>query len=129
MAGRTAFGAGFLAFFFVLLVGGAEDVFATWLDTSVQQVVWVLRISCIIVPPIVAAATYLICKELQAEHGSGKRKTPNIVTRTADGEYVAVPAPRYGEDVGHELDPTPVPTYIEPEPEEVRESGVRTVER
>ena len=51
------------------------------------------------------------------------------MTRTAEGEYIATPSPAYSEDGDHELDPTPVPTYIAPEPEEAPESGVRTVDR
>jgi ubiquinol-cytochrome c reductase cytochrome b subunit len=126
---RTAVGVMTLTFMAMIFIASSTDVLANFFHVSLNTVLVAMRILVILIPAISYPLTYKICKELQAEHGSGKRKTPNIVTRTAEGEYVAVPAPRYGEDVGHELDPTPVPTYIEPEPEEVRESGVRTVER
>ncbi len=126
---RTAVGATTLAFMAMLFIASSTDVLANFFHVSLNTVLLAMRILVIAVPIIAYPLTYKICKELQAEHGAGKRKTHNIVTRTPEGEYVAVPAPAYSEDVGHELDPTPVPTYIEPEPEEVRESGVRTVER
>jgi hypothetical protein len=113
----------------MIFIASSTDVLANFFHVSLNTVLVAMRILVIVIPAISYPLTYKICKELQAEHGAGKRKTPNIVTRTAEGEYVAVPAPRYSEDLGHELDPTPVPTFIEPEPEEVRESGVRTVER
>ena len=52
-----------------------------------------------------------------------------MVTRTDEGEYVATPTPRYVDDVPRELEPEPVPTFIDEEPEEPGESGVRTVDR
>jgi hypothetical protein len=61
--------------------------------------------------------------------GGGKRKTTNVVTRTAEGEYVATPAPVYVDDAHSELDATPVPDFIHEEPEQASESGVRRAER
>lgn len=65
----------------------------------------------------------------------GKRKRANVVTRTEEGEYVAIPsAPRPG-DAHEELDATPVPTFIIEEAaavleEEVAsEGGVKVAER
>ena len=69
----------------------------------------------------------------------GKRKIPNVVTRTEEGEYVATPsAPRPG-DAHVELDATPVPTFIvegpAPESDEADlvnaevDEGVRTASR
>jgi hypothetical protein len=88
-----------------------------------------MRILVIASPIVAYPIAYKICKELQGIRGGGKRKTPNLVTRTEEGEYVATPTPRYAEDVPHELTPEPVPTYIESEPDEPVESGVRTVDR
>jgi hypothetical protein len=45
------------------------------------------------------------------------------------GEYTATPTPAYYADEEHELVATPIPTFIDEEPETPRESGVRTVER
>ena len=44
--------------------------------------------------------------------GAGKRKTTNVVTRTAEGEYVATASPRYVDDVPSHLAPIPVPKFI-----------------
>jgi len=73
--------------------------------------------------------TYKICLELQGFKRGGKRKTPNVVTRSVEGEYIATPAPAYHADEEHELTPMPLPTFIDEEPETPRDSGVRTVER
>jgi hypothetical protein len=73
--------------------------------------------------------TYYVCLELQKQDNPSKRKTTNIVTRTPEGEYIATPAPAYAEDVHHELDAMPVPTFLEPVPVATDGTGVRTVER
>ncbi len=126
---RTAAGVTTLAFMAMLFIASSTDVMANFFHVSLNTVLIAMRVLIIAVPIIAYPLTYKICKELQGVHGAGKRKTHNIVTRTAEGEYVAVPSPAYSEDSDHELDPTPVPTYIEPEPDEVPESGVRTVDR
>ena len=69
-------------------------------------------------------------KELQGVKRAGKRKTPNVVSRSDEGEYVATPTPTYSDDVEHGHGAIPVPTFIEDETEETTsQSGVRTVER
>jgi hypothetical protein len=73
--------------------------------------------------------TYKICKELQGFHGAGKRKTTNVVTRTADGEYVAVPAPVYVDDHHAELEPQAIPTFVLEDEADVVAPGVRRAER
>jgi len=82
--------------------------------------------------------THKICQELQASQGAGKRKRANVVTRTPDGEYLSAPAePRPGDE--HvDLEPEPVPDFLE-DPVVVRErkellspvsfTGVRNVVR
>ena len=64
---------------------------------------------------------------LEALPGVG-RKTANVVTLSAQGEYEATPAPVYVDDAGHHLAPVEVPTFIA-EPESSNGSGVRTVDR
>jgi ubiquinol-cytochrome c reductase cytochrome b subunit len=126
---RTAAGVAVLVLLSMLHIASSTDVIANFFHLSLNQVLWGLRILVVILPIVAYPLTYKICKELQGVRGAGKRKTPNIVSRTAEGEYVATPTPAYGEDVGHELEATPVPAYIEDEPEEPLESGVRTVDR
>ncbi len=60
--GRAAIGAGFVTFLSVLLVAGGNDVFATvWgLDLLVFQ--RALQVLVIVLPPIVALFTYLVCR-------------------------------------------------------------------
>ena len=126
---RTAAGVATLTFMAMLFIASSTDVMANFFHVSLNTVLIAMRILVIVIPIISFPLTYKICKELQGFQHGGKRKTHNIVIRTAEGEYVAMPSPSYSEDTGHELDPTPVPTFIEPEPEEEHESGVRIVER
>ena len=60
--GRAAIGAGFVTFLSLLLVAGGNDVFATvWgLDLLVFQ--RALQVLVIVLPPIVALFTYLVCR-------------------------------------------------------------------
>jgi ubiquinol-cytochrome c reductase cytochrome b subunit len=126
---RTAAGVAVLALLGMLHIASSTDVIANFFHLSLNQVLWAMRFLVLISPFVAYPLTYKICKEMQGFHGGGKRKTHNIVTRTAEGEYIATSTPAYGEDAGHELEATPVPTFIESVPEEPAESGVRTVER
>jgi ubiquinol-cytochrome c reductase cytochrome b subunit len=58
--GRTALGAGFVTFLTVLLLGGADDVFANVWGLDVVNVVSVLRAMVIVAPPVVAMVTYVV---------------------------------------------------------------------
>ena len=119
--GRTAFGAAFLAVFVVLLLGGSEDIIAVAFNTSVQAVVWSLRIGFFVIPPIVATVAYWLCKELQAVPSAGKRPVGNVIVRGVDGGYSATPLQLHPREAEHhdELEPAPVGhvTVAEPEPE------------
>jgi hypothetical protein len=83
----------------------------------------------VIVPILAFPITYRICHEIQALHGGGRRKTPNVVARSAEGEYTATRSPRYVDDVPSHLAATVVPTYIHEESDESGDSGVRVVDR
>jgi ubiquinol-cytochrome c reductase cytochrome b subunit len=126
---RTAAGVAVLVFISMLFIASSTDLIANFFHLSLNYVLWAMRILVIVTPLIAYPVTYKICKELQGVKGGGKRKTPNVVTRTVEGEYLATPTPSYSEDVTEELHPTPVPTYIEAEPIVPVESGVRTVDR
>jgi ubiquinol-cytochrome c reductase cytochrome b subunit len=126
---RTAAGAAVLVLIAMLQIASATDVIANFFHLSLNSVLWAMRILVIVTPLIAYPLTYKICLELQGVKRGGKRKTPNVVTRSVEGEYIATPTPTYSEDGEHELHPTPVPTFIEEETPTVRESGVRTVER
>lgn len=126
---RTAAGTAVLALVAMLFIASSTDVVANFFHVSLNTVLWAMRVLVILSPFVAYPITYKICKEMQGVEGAGKRKTPNIVVRTVEGEYVAEPTPAYPEDVHDELEPAPVPRYIEPEPEESVEPGVRTVDR
>jgi ubiquinol-cytochrome c reductase cytochrome b subunit len=126
---RTAAGAAVLVLIAMLQIASATDVIANFFHLSLNTVLWAMRVLVIVTPLIAYPLTYKICLELQGIKRGGKRKTPNVVTRSVEGEYIATPTPTYSEDEEHELHPTPVPTFIEEETPTPRESGVRTVER
>jgi ubiquinol-cytochrome c reductase cytochrome b subunit len=125
---HTAVGVATLAFLGMLFIASSTDVIANFFRLPLNEVLWAMRILVIITPFIAYPIAWKICKEVQAVHGGGKRKTANVVTRTAEGEYVATPAPRYVDDEHQELDATPVPRFIE-EGDESDSSGVRVADR
>jgi len=127
---RTAAGVAVLAFITTLFFASSTDVIANFFHVSLEEVLVIMRVLVFVTPLIAYPVTYKICKELQGVHGSGKRKTPNAVTRTHEGEYVATPTPVYVDDVHHDLEPAEVPRFIAPEARESEEaSGTRVVER
>jgi hypothetical protein len=81
--------------------------------------------------------TYQLCREMQGVHGIGKRKRAVVVSRSARGEYSTVPAALRPDDEQAELDPEPVPEFIDIEPlgnggnglPEASPTGVRQVTR
>ena len=127
---RTAIGAAMLSFLFMLFVASATDVLAKFFDVSLNEVLVAMRILVAISPFIGYVVAYFICKELQGVEDAGRRKVPHIVTRTASGEYISVPAPRRADDIHHELDAIAVPRYIVAlPPDETPTNGVRQVDR
>jgi ubiquinol-cytochrome c reductase cytochrome b subunit len=135
---RTAAGAAMLGLLFTIFVASSTDVLANFFKISLNTVLISMRVLIFVVPVIAYVVTYQICKELQAAPGSGKRKVPNVVMLTAQGEYVAIPTPRNPSDLHRELAPERVPELIEspsraaPGPEDPLDFGtssVRTVKR
>ena len=111
----------------MLFIASSTDVIANFLHVSLNIVLWAMRILCVVMPFLAYPVTYKICREMQAFGGAGKRKTPNVVTRTPEGEYLATAAPTYVDDDHHELEA--LPTFVQ-EPEVVAaEEGVRRVPR
>jgi ubiquinol-cytochrome c reductase cytochrome b subunit len=60
---RTALAAGFVTFLSVLLVAGGNDVFAVRYGWSQPTLLLVLQILVIVLPPLVAAATFVLVRE------------------------------------------------------------------
>jgi ubiquinol-cytochrome c reductase cytochrome b subunit len=63
---RTAIGVASLAFYLVLLGAAAGDVVSTRFGLSVNTVIWLFRVACLVVPVVAAVLTYQICNELRA---------------------------------------------------------------
>ena len=101
---------------------------ANYFRLSLNDVLWAMRILVVVIPVLTYPVTLAICREMSRVSGAGKRKTANVVTLSAQGEYEATPAPVYVDDAGHHLAPVEVPTFIA-EPESSNGSGVRTVDR
>ena len=125
---RTAIGATLLSYLFMLFIASSTDVIANYFRLSLNDVLWAMRILVVVIPVLTYPVTLAICREMSRVSGAGKRKTANVVTLTAQGEYEATPAPAYVDDAGHELAPVEVPTFIA-EPASSNGSGVRTVDR
>ncbi len=68
--GRVAFGAGAFAFYLVLFVAGSQDIFASWMNLTVESMVFVERTCLFVLPPIVGAVAWKWAKDLQKIEGS-----------------------------------------------------------
>lgn len=92
---RTGFGVAWLSFYFILLAGGGNDLFATHLHLSINSFTWVIRFAMFAVPVSAFFITRRICLGLQRRdkdkilHG---RETGTI-RRLPHGEYVEVHEP------------------------------------
>ena len=133
---RTAAGAAMIALIFTVFAASSTDVLANYFHLSLNAVLWFFRIAVVVVPIIASVVTWKICVEMQEVPGAVKRKRAMVVSRTAEGEYVAVLAEARPGDEHEELEPEPVPLRIE-QPQTVgagattatAESGVRRVRR
>jgi ubiquinol-cytochrome c reductase cytochrome b subunit len=63
---RTAIGVGVLSFYVVLLLAGAQDIFAQNLHLSITVVLNTFRIAVLAVPLAGALFTYRLCRDLRA---------------------------------------------------------------
>ncbi|MFI8853877.1 ubiquinol-cytochrome c reductase cytochrome b subunit [Streptomyces sp. 891-h] len=92
---RTAFGAAWIAWYFVLLVGGGNDLWATHFHLSINAITWFVRIAFFVLPVLVFWVTRRICLGLQRKdrekvlHG---RETGTI-KRLPHGEFVEIHEP------------------------------------
>jgi ubiquinol-cytochrome c reductase cytochrome b subunit len=92
---RTGLGAMTLTFYTLLWIGGGNDIVATHLKLSINDITYTLRLLVIALPPLVFMATKRICLGLQRKdrekvlHG---RET-GVLVRSEVGEYFEVHAP------------------------------------
>jgi ubiquinol-cytochrome c reductase cytochrome b subunit len=103
---RTSLGVMGIAFYAVLLVSSANDVFAYFFDVSLNATTWMGRIGLLVLPPIAYWVTYRICIGLQRsdravlEHGI----ETGLVRRLPHGEFIEVHQPLGGVDEhGHAI--------------------------
>ncbi|MBT2525712.1 ubiquinol-cytochrome c reductase cytochrome b subunit [Streptomyces sp. ISL-99] len=92
---RTALGVAWLTWFSVAMVGGANDLFATYFHLSINSITWFVRIFYFVGPVIAFIVTKRICLGLQRRerdkvlHG---RET-GIIKRLPHGEFVEIHEP------------------------------------
>ncbi|MBU3868927.1 ubiquinol-cytochrome c reductase cytochrome b subunit [Streptomyces sp. 4503] len=118
---RTAFGVAWLTAYFVMLIGGGNDLWATHFHLSINSITWFVRIGFFAGPVLAFIATKRICLGLQRRdrdkvlHG---RET-GIIKRLPHGEFVEVHEPLAPEQLHmltqHEQ---PEPYEIGPETDE-----------
>ncbi|WP_156721906.1 cytochrome bc1 complex cytochrome b subunit [Streptomyces apocyni] len=98
---RTAFGAAWIAAYFIMLIGGGNDLWATHFSLSINSITWFVRIFFIAGPILVFIATKRICLGLQRRdrdkvlHG---RET-GIIKRLPHGEFIEVHEPLSPEEL------------------------------
>ncbi|MGK5497698.1 cytochrome bc1 complex cytochrome b subunit [Streptomyces sp. URMC 125] len=92
---RTAFGAAWIALYFICLVGGGNDLWATHFHLSINAITWSVRILFFLGPVITFIVTKRICMGLQRRdrekvlHG----RESGIIKRLPHGEFVEVHEP------------------------------------
>ncbi|MEU4350631.1 cytochrome bc complex cytochrome b subunit [Streptomyces sp. NPDC023838] len=92
---RTGLGTAWLAMYFVCLIGGGNDLWATHFHLSINSITWFVRIGFFAVPAITFIVTKRICHGLQLSdrdkvlHG----RESGRIKRLPHGEYVEVHEP------------------------------------
>ncbi|MFC8080307.1 cytochrome bc complex cytochrome b subunit [Streptomyces sp. NPDC057307] len=92
---RTAFGVAWLTVYFVLLVGGGNDIWATHFHLSINTITWFVRIAVFVGPVVAFVITKRFCLGLQRRdaekvlHG----RESGLIKRLPHGEFVEVHQP------------------------------------
>lgn len=92
---RTGLGAMAITFYTLLWIGGGNDIVATHLKLSINDITNTLRLLVIVLPPLVFMVTKRMCMGLQRKdrekvlHGT----ETGVIYRTEEGEYFEVHAP------------------------------------
>ncbi|MEV4436826.1 cytochrome bc complex cytochrome b subunit [Streptomyces sp. NPDC049555] len=121
---RTGFGAAWIAAYFVMLIGGGNDLWATHFHLSINAITWFVRVGFFVIPVLTFIATRRICMGLQRRdkdkvlHG---RET-GVIKRLPHGEFIEVHEPLSQEQL-HTLTSHEQPKPLELEPA-VDENGV-----
>ncbi|MFJ9473390.1 cytochrome bc1 complex cytochrome b subunit [Streptomyces caniferus] len=121
---RTGFGVAWLVAYFVMLIGGGNDLWATHFHLSLNSLTWFVRIGFFVLPVLAFIATKRICMGLQRRdkdkvlHG----RESGIIKRLPHGEFIEVHEPLDQEQL-HVLTQHEQPAPLELGPE-VDENGV-----
>ncbi|MEU9606750.1 cytochrome bc complex cytochrome b subunit [Streptomyces sp. NPDC048057] len=122
---RTAFGVAWLFAYFIMLMGGGNDIFATHFNLSINAITWFVRIFFFVGPVLAFIITKRICLGLQRRdrekvlHG----RESGIIKRLPHGEFIEVHEPLSQADL-HTLTAHEQHKPLEVGPE-VDENGVR----
>ncbi|MET9556487.1 ubiquinol-cytochrome c reductase cytochrome b subunit [Streptomyces sp. NPDC006645] len=101
---RTAFGVAWLTLYFILLIGGGNDIWATHFHLSINTITWFIRIAFFVGPVVAFVITKRICLGLQRRdaekvlHG----RESGVIKRLPHGEFVEVHQP-LDQDALHTL--------------------------
>ncbi len=83
--GRTAFGAAFLAWVFLIFVAGSADRIYLFLGWSYATQIWVYRVLVFVLPVAVFIIIRRVCRELQAiERVEGTREVAEAEAKAAN---------------------------------------------
>jgi ubiquinol-cytochrome c reductase cytochrome b subunit len=80
---RTAFGAATLTFYGVLFAAASNDLLAHWLGVDIAVVTWVFRVLLLVLPILVAAATFVVCRALGSAGDVRLTRLPMSALRSA----------------------------------------------
>ena len=115
---RTGIGAMALSFYFLLLLGGGDDVLATTFNMSVEGIRDGLRIAIFVVPPIAYKATASWCRGLMQDDDEmiEERIETGRLVFTSGGEYVETLTPLPYPEIPEwaPADERPPPSYMPP---------------
>ncbi len=84
---RTSVGVGVVVFYVVLFLASATDVLANTFETSLNLVLWTLRILLFVLPILSGFVTYLLVKEIEHLPAVGTPKAGVEIRRTIEGNF------------------------------------------
>ncbi len=77
---RTALGVGVLTSYVVLLIAGAQDIWADRFSLSIESVIWTFRVLVVVVPVLTGLLAWKLCRDLQrarhAAHAEAESEPP-----------------------------------------------------
>lgn len=121
---RTGFGVAWITAYFIMLIGGGNDLWATHFNLSINSITWFVRIAFFVGPVVAFIVTKRICLGLQRRdkdkvlHG----RESGVIKRLPHGEFIEVHEPLSQEQL-HTLTQHDQPKPVELGPE-VDENGV-----